>query len=283
MNERTRKRNGNGALVRPQAYPWNAREILSDLRGRLVKQLHESMTFKRLGEVVGEKPRTAYYWFEEYHQRPLLGFFCCLERLTGDERHAFIDRYCRIFPSLEGPELAHATSKVEKLRVLLQKTCGLTIVTGTQPSRSFMIHAMGNSYRRFSTKRHLVAGINLSRPTRCVPLETCNYFDGSGGLDHVRPAVMKVWPKILTSSATLILLNDVWAIHSLRADILRLAARRHVVLAIPEAPELAMVRQKVFTPLHIVSLSEPKSAKGKIRIDCRRIKTLKRPENWGNC
>ena len=240
------------------------------------------MRFRRLGEVLGEKGRTAFYWFEEYHQRPLLGVFCCLERLTGPARHALIDRYCRIFPTLEHPGLAHSPSKVRKLQGLLQKTHGLSVVTGTEWSRCYLIHAMGHSYRRSCSKGHPLAGIDLHRPTRFVPLEECIYFDGSAGLDHVRPAAIKVWPKVLTSSARLIILNGVWAIQELRADILKLAARTHVLLAAAEPPNMAMVRRTVFAPVHLLTLSESKSVKGRIRIDCQRIKPRKRPKNGGN-
>ena len=283
MNEQTREQNENGnGLIRPPAYPWTAREILAELRTRLEEQLQEPMRFRRLGELVGERRRTAFYWFEECPQRPLLGFFCCLERLTDRERHALIDRYCRIFPSLEHPDLAHSRSKVQKLHGLLQKSRGLTIATGTELSRCYLVHAMGHSYRRHSSKGNLLVGIDLNRPTRFVPLETCSYFDGSAGIDRVRPAVMKAWPKVLTSSATLIVLNGVWAMQELREDILRLAARTHVLLAAAEPLDMAIIRRTVFTPVHLLTLSESKSVEGRVRIDCRRIKPLKRPKKGGN-
>jgi len=278
VNEQARKRNGSDETIRPPAYPWTARQLFGELRGALSQALGEPMKFRRLGEIMGKPKSTAYHWFERHGHPEVLGFFCCLERLNFPDRHDFIDRHCRIFPTLDHAWLAHAPTRVHKLHGLLQKPRGLTIVTGgTEFSRSFLVRALGHSNRNSSAKGNRLTGLDLIRPTRFVPLESCSYIDGCARLDKVRAAVMKVWPKILTHSATLVVLNGVWAIPELREDILKLAARAHVLLATAEPPDLAILHRMAVAPVHFVSLSESKSIEGAIRVDCRQIRPLKRP------
>lgn len=241
------------------------------------------MTFTRLGEYIGQSRTTAFYWFERYHHRPLLAFLCWIERLPAHERHAFLDKYCRIFPHLEHALIAHAPSKVQKLRTLLNGSRSLTIVTGSEWARGFVIHAIGNAFQARSPKRHRLAGIDLHRPTRFVPLESCSYFDGNLGFDLIRSAVLNAWPRIQTSSAATLVLNGVWAIEELRPDILKLAERRHVLLGASEPPDFAIIRRTVSSPVHLLTLAGPQTAEGKIRINCRRIKPLKSSKKAPAC
>lgn len=266
--------------IKSPGYPWTGPELFSELRTKLSEEHQQPMYFDRLGRLIGRSKSTAYHWFDRYKHPHVIALFCCLERLRPAERQAFLEAHCRVFPSLEDPSLVHAPTKAGKLWDLLRKDRGLTIITGgNDSSRTFVLTAMGHSYSRQRSGNCRMGGLDLHRPRHFVPLETCTYIDGTADFDRVRRAVQKIWPRIITKSATLLLLNGVWPIGELRQDILRRTARTHVVLTSSEMPEIPLLRRSVFSPLHVVTLAESKSVRGTIRVNCRHVRTWKSPEN----
>jgi hypothetical protein len=151
-----------------------------------------------------------------------------LERLSPAQRHAYVDSHCRVFPSLEHPFLAHAPTQTGKLGLLLHQERGLTLVTGgTEFTRAFLFTALGHSYRRTGGRRQAAAGIDLHPSASLVPVESLIYMDGTTGVHFIRQVALKVWPRILTSSARVLLFHGLWsAVPELRRDIIRCARHR---------------------------------------------------------
>lgn len=245
---------------------------MADLRTRLSAQLGEQMSFERLSQIIGKSKSTTHHWFNVFPQPHLLAFMGLLEQLSASERHSYIDSHCRIFPSFDHPWLAHSPANIDLLLDVTNQRKGLTIMTGgTELSRTFLIHAIGHSHRRTHRQSPGTVGLDLHKPEHFVPVLSFVYVDGNASRKHVLQIILKVWPRILTSSATHICLNGLWSLlPAIRHDIVRCAIKRHVVLAeakIPNVKDLEMAQ-----PRRTLHISELEPFPGRIRIDLRRWK-----------
>ena len=223
-----------GASIRPPAYPWTGHGLLAALRAELAEEEHtDSMSFDRLAEIAGTSKSTAHHRLALSGQPQVIAFLCWLERLSPARRHAYIDAHCRLLPSLLHPLLAHATAQTSKLGELLHQQRGLTLlVGGTAYTRAFVVTALGHSYRRLGGRRRAAAGIDLHPSASLVPVESLIYLDGTADSHLVRQLTFKVWPRILTSSAGLLIFHGLWSsVPELRADIARCTRHKHVILA----------------------------------------------------
>ena len=234
------------------------------------------MSFDRLAEIAGTSKSTTHHRFALSDQPQVVNFLCWLERLSPARRHAYVDAHCRIFPSLEHPLLAHAAAQTSRLRELLDQQRGLTLVTGgTAYSRAFVVTALGHSYRRLGGRRRAAAGIDLRLCSSLVPVESLIYLDGKADSHLVRQLALKVWPRILTSSAGLLIFHGLWsAVPELRADIARSTWHKHVILAEGATPDLTDFERRVSTPVHVLTLSVASRVPGAIRVACRRLKNM---------
>ena len=268
-------------LITAPAYPFTARELFGNLRGLLSEARREPMSYDRLAKIVGKSKSTTHHWFELFAHPHVLAFMCLLERLSPAQRHDYIEAHCRIFPTLNHPILANSPKEVAKLLLLLNQSAGLTIVTGgRESSRTFVLTALGHTQRGSVGSRQRVAGLDLHRPRNFVPVESVTYIDGSIGLKHVRQLTLRVWTRILTSKAPIMLFNGVWsAVPQVREDLVRCTKLKHVVIAEEAIPHLADLKRRVTTPIHVLTLSAAKHVCGGIRIDCRGVKRAKMEQN----
>lgn len=266
--------NGSGIRsILPPAYPFSGPELLGDLRSRLAREEGHSLGFMELAELMGQPKSTAHFWFSLYKQPQLLAFMSLLERLLPLERQSFIDAHCRVLPLL-----THSTLKGQKARLaaLLAQPTGLTIVTGhSDLSRTFVLTGLGHSWSRLNGKHNGPCGIDIHRPETFVPIHTLRYFDENLNGSRIRESVLSVWPKILTSKSQLLLGNRLWSlVPEARNDLLRLAARKHVVLAEQTSGEFAALGRKLPVPTNIITLSAARKGAG-ICITCRRVNPSK--------
>jgi hypothetical protein len=260
------------------AYPWSGCQIMAALRARLAGAAQTgSMSFDRLARLVGKSKSSTHHWFQVSPPAGIVALFCWLERLSPAERHVFVDAHCRVFPSLEHPWLAHASAQIVQLEKLLRQERGLTLVSGgTESARAFVVTAMGHAHRRLGGKRQGPAGIDLHPSVGFVPVESLVYLDYAADSDRVRQLVLEIWPRILTSSAGLLIFNGLWSrVPEIRGDLLRCARHKHVVLAEAQMPNLADMEDRVCPPRHGLSLFSVKGMPGAIRVVCRRLTTQK--------
>lgn len=262
----------NDTPINLPGYPFTGQILLDDLRARLSAQLGEQMSFERLSKIIGKSKSTTHHWFTVFSQPHLLAFMGLLEQLSPTQRHSYIDSHCRVFPNFEHPWLAHSPANIDLLLDVTNQLKGLTIITGgTALSRTFLMHAIGHSYRRTHRQSSGAVGLDLHRPDHFVPVDSFLYIDGTVGVNHVSQLVLKLWPRILTSSATLICLNDVWSsLPTLRHDIVRCAIKRHAVLVEDEIPDVKDVA--LAQPRRTLHISELEPFPGRIRINLRRWK-----------
>jgi hypothetical protein len=241
------------------------------------------MTFDRLAEIAGTSRSTAHHRFALSDQAQVVNLLCWLERLSPARRHAYIDAHCRNFPSLEHPLLAHAAAQTARLGELLDQQRGLTLLTGEKPyARAFLVTALGHSCRRTGGRRQAAAGIDLHLCSSLVPVESLIYVDGTADVHLIRQVALKAWPRIVTSSARLLLFHGLWsAVPELRRDIIRCARHRHVILAERGLSDLTDLENPVPTPLHVLTVSEARGVPAAIPVTCRRLKTM--PKELKTC
>lgn len=276
MKEQNTKRSSSTAnIVQLPGFSWSGRQAFSELRMTINREQQRSLTYDELGAVMGIPRTTTYRWIEELEHESILGLFACLERLPTTDRQHFVDSHCRIFPGFAHPALAHSPAQVGKLIELLQKPRGLTIISGGRDfARKFVFNAFGHTCHQLHSKRWPLTGLDLNPPGRLVPLEFCTYVQGRG-LDGIRQAVLRIWSKIVTTSARIVMLNGLWLLEDLRQDILRLAGRAHVVLACSGTPDLNHIRRQLSSPIHLVVVFDSKVVPGGIRMNCRQLKHAK--------
>lgn len=237
------------------------------------------MTYDRLAKVMGQSKSTAHAWFN-FHKHPhVLGFLSLLERLSPAQRQNFLEARCRPYPTFEHPRLAHSPATTGKLLQLLNQKAGLSIIAGgTDSERTFVFTALANAATGTGEKLLNVAGIDLHRPT-FVPVESLLYIDKAAGFTQVRRLTHEIWPSVVTSAAPRLFLNGVWSVlPTVRDDVLRCAAFKHVFLADQELPDLRGLKQRILTPIHLLAISSSKAVAQGIRVNCRRINHGKWPE-----
>jgi hypothetical protein len=268
----------SSGLIKTPGYPFTARDLFEDLRSRLGLELGEEINFKRLGQLTGRTKSTAHHWFAVSSQPQILALMALLERLSVTQRQEFIETHCRLIPSLEHPILAHAPAKTGEMLELLRQKNGLTVICGgTESNRMFLVTALGHAYRHGGGQLRSAAGIDLHSPIKIVPVESLNYINPALNPKQVRELASSIWPKIVTGSSRLVILNGIWgAVPELREAIIRCSARNHVLLAEAGLPDIAYLKSSVASPFHVVTVFAAKRISGAIRIHCRRIKTRKR-------
>lgn len=272
------------ASIRSPAYPWTGHELLAALRAELAEEEHtDAISFHRLAEIAGTSKSTAHHRLALSGQPQVVAFFCWLERLPPPRRHAYIDAHCRLLPSLEHPLLAHATAQTSKLGELLHQQRGLTLlVGGTAYTRAFLVTALAHSFRHTGGRRQAVAGIDLHFCSNLVPAESLVYVDSSSDANLIRQVALNVWPRILTSSARLLLFHGLWsALPELRRDIIRCARHRHVILAETTLSDLAGLENPVPAPLHVLTVSVSRGVPAAIRVTCQGLKTAPKGRKTG--
>jgi hypothetical protein len=265
-----------GELIAAPAYPFSPRDLFLDLRSRLADEHGSPMQFDRLAQMIGKYKSTTHAWFETYHHPHILAFMLLLERLSPEQRGAFLENHCRTYPTLFHPRLAHNSENIFILRDLLARNKGLSILTGTPSARHFVFTALGHAAKLASKKVAAVAGIDLRRPTQFVPVENLVYIDHALAPNQIRRLTLEVWPSVLVSRARVLLLNRVWsAVPSVREDILRCASSKHVFIAEEDAPDWRRVRNTMRSPIHVVTLSSAPANSQRIRVRCRLLQSGK--------
>jgi hypothetical protein len=258
--------------LRLPAFAWTPRQLFSEVRCELAQESKQALTYAELGTIMGCPKTTAYRWFEILQHPNVVGLFACLERLPAVTRQQFVESHCRIVADFQHPWLSHSPARIGKMLELLNKERGLTVIAGGRDlARKFVFSAFGNAYHHLHAGSHKMTGLDLHRPDRIVPLESCTYLDGPG-LDEMRRFVLKVWPRIVTTSARIVMLNGLWPIQDLRQDILGLAERTHVVLACAGVPEMRGIARQVHSPIHLVTIFDSKLVDQGIRLNLRRLK-----------
>jgi len=233
MNKKTPLAASETGIHISPAYPKPGHRILVDLRHRLSLAEGYEIAFTRLGSMFGLPKSTLSNWFNHFENPALQFLFGLLERLPESERNAFIQSQCRILPTLDHPSLAHEPAMTDHLRSLLRRPVGLTLISGPSDyARHFLLSAFGHGFCRHDEEHRPVTGLICKSPGRLVPLHGAFYLATDLNPKVVLWQVNHLWPSIRNAATSMVLLDGVLggAPHK-RADILKLALSKHVVLA----------------------------------------------------
>lgn len=220
-------------ILTAPAYPQNGHELLEELRLRSNWAEGHDLEMDRLGALLGVSRSTLSNWCGHYENLAVQLVFGMLERLTKQERDAFLERRCRVHLTLEHPALAHEPTVIEHLRFLLREASGLTVIAGrSESARSFVLSALGHSYPRQDPRHRPVAGISCMPCGKFVLVEGVHYLRAGLSPARMRHHVEELWSPTSSADTSMILLDGVWSLAPGRqAAILALARSRHVVLA----------------------------------------------------
>jgi hypothetical protein len=204
-----------------------------------------------LAEIMEVPRSTAHFWFASYDHPHVRGFMALLEQLTQSEREAFVDSHCRVLPSLIDPSLNEAANR---LKELLAQEVGITFLIGSSSyARAFLLAACGHWLIRRAGS--LPSGLDLHPSEALVPVRGLHYADKPLDPRGAKELTLRLWPKIVTSNAQLLLFNGVWSLVPELADVfLRLAATKQLIFAEQSPPAAANLRPT--SRLNVVTVSE---------------------------
>jgi hypothetical protein len=267
-----RSDNSSSQFILAPGYPFSGQELLADLRFRIAAEEGHQLGFAELGRLMGQSKSTVHFWFSSYRHPHLIAFMSLLERLSPAQRQAFIEAHCRVLPLLSDGSFV---GEIAKLRDLLAKSAGLTVISGySDKARMSVSTAFGNSWRRLHRKEGGPVGIDIHRPKDFVPSENMRCIDETLDQTQIRELVLSAWPKLATSRTQLLLANGLWSsVPGIRNDLLLLARYKHVVLVEQTIPDFTASREDFPEFTHIVSLSRAFGTA--IRITCGRAKSPK--------
>lgn len=266
---RGRRPSSNSKFISPPAYPFSGRELLADLRDRLATAEGRQFGYAELARLMGQSTSTVHFWFSSYRHPHLIAFMSLLERLSFEQRQAFLRSHCRMLPLLSDSILVGQTAE---LRKLLNKPAGCTIIVGqSDKARAFVLTGFGHSWRQLHAGEDVPTGIDVQRPLEFVPIEGMRYIDDRLDRDEIRELVLSAWPKLATSRTRLLLGNQLWSlVPEVRSDLLRVARYRHVILAEKSIHEFASLGAVLQPNAHVVKVSELLPSKA-IHLTCHRM------------
>lgn len=184
----------------------------------------------------------------------LLGW---LERLPEPTRNQLIDSVCRCFPKLENTRLAHDLAQVSRLKTLLRKPDGITVIQGDSDElRTFVLTALGHSHEIFELGGG-VCGIDVHEPDWFVPLPSVIYLHNLLEPARLKEYVYRIWPTISRRVAHLVVLNGVWgALQPLEGELQELALRSHVIITDDPCIMAARPFRGPLKTMHVLRVSE---------------------------
>jgi hypothetical protein len=169
----------------------------------------------------GEARSTAFGRFNREKQSQVEGFLRLLERMPTDARSRVL-RSLRAYPSFKDPRIAHDQTQLSRLKLLLEKPTGTTLVyDSNEEDRTFLVTAMARG------AGDMIQGFD-SHPERWfVGAPTISYLG-----TMLPPQRLQAWVK-LDLAAPINLFSGVFLQLPVefQRKITGLARRRHVLLA----------------------------------------------------
>lgn len=228
------------------------------------------MSFERLAQITGRPKSTMHHYCISSCNSQATAFLCLLEWLPDQERQTFIQKHCRTLPTLAHPALSGRPGQLAKLEDLLHLRQGLTVITGQDWNRRFLVTALGHSFNLRHVSTHACAGIDIHKPLAMVPVTSLFYIDPEAGPRAVRDAVLRLIPKVATASGTLLLFNGIWsAVPEVRPEILRASKRNHVIMAELGTPDVRYIKDLGGPAYNRINLSPSKRVRGRICFSLR--------------
>lgn len=266
MARKRAKSDGTPGNEQARFPPERIVRFLQQLRSALSLTEGRTINLEILEELTGRSAATIRSWCDGVRMQQLEFVFSLLERLPQRLRNDVIDQTCRVIPSLSHPKLAHDPLALSLLKELLEKRRGFTVIQGEpQHMGSFLMHALGNSYRATNAKPGSVTGLDIQAiPTwAAIPgmLRVSECESTPAGL-------RETWSKLRKAeNGSLILLKGGTANRNpeFQSDILEIGTRCHVVITDMLVKTQDMAR-RLHLPFHVVTVAPAREQPEWIRV-----------------
>jgi hypothetical protein len=256
-------------LVHLPDFPIPGNQLFERLAAAVCAARGHPLPNKYLTALVGHGDTTVNYWLRTGSQKALVSWFCLLEQLSTEQRHALVDSLCRDLPTLQHPRINHDPVSVSQLTRLLRQPRGLTLLSGDE-GRVFLLQALGHTFYRLDPTYRQPVGLGVHEPMWFVPLEKMSYLKDPLPMEELRARVRALWPQVRDVKAPLVLLDGIWsALPELHRPIICLSRQRHVIVADQQvvlSPALAMEAER---PVHRVTVTKDFANTAQLRIEVR--------------
>ena len=183
------------------------------LRSALEAVASRGLTYEDLAELTGEARTTLCNWYNGDGQPSAELLLSLLEFLPAPQRSEIFAElpFCRCFPTLQNPRLAHDPVAVSVLKTIVGFEAGITLVRGQNDDlNTFVITALGHSFGQAQHHRGRICGLDIHNPDWFVPLPNVTYLNNAVTPAQIRMAAEKVWPALNDLKRGMIVLNGTW-------------------------------------------------------------------------
>jgi hypothetical protein len=204
------------------------------LRSALDNVARRQFGYEDLADLIDEPKSTLCNWNNGDGQPGAETLLKLLELLPETERSEIFRElpFCRHFPNLEHPRIAHDPIAVSYLRSALRSEKGITMVYGERDSlNTFVATAMAHSFSLSAGLRGQITGLDIHTPDWFVPVPGVLYLNNTNHLVGIRAEAEKIWCGLTLKACKIVLLNGIWAAGpEWKLKICDMAQTRHVIV-----------------------------------------------------
>lgn len=248
--------------------PDRVRLLMRTIKGELDAFQGREISYEELARYAGQARSSVFDKLQRTDQPQVEALLGWIERLPEPTRNRLINSACRCYPTLDNPRLSHDPAQVSRLRTLLHQSNGLTVIQGGNDGlRTFLVTALGHTCCLLEPERRRVCGIDVHEPDWFVPVEDVIYLHNLLDPYRLRECLCRAWPGITEMKSRLTLLNGIWSIaQEADAEIIQLAARRHLVVADGFRFGLEELARRGIAPIHVLSVTEEKEGRMRVQV-----------------
>jgi hypothetical protein len=220
------------------------------------------LSFEDWSPIAGRPSNTLASWCESGEAHQIQALLASLERLPEQARHQLLDEACRIHPTLQHRRLGHDFLATSRLKEILAKPSGFTLIQG-QPAhmRAFLLAALGNSFNQAHPGGKAIAGLDTHPAESLAPVLGLTYLTnllpGSGTAKRIKEA----WLRIRGNAVRLFMFDGVLSYApDLREEIAGCGRRAHVIVADEFEFNVRDIAKGFPPPVHVLSVSPAREA-----------------------
>ena len=258
----------NSIQPAPLFPPERVRKLLLNLKSCLGWAEGQPLSFEDWSSIAGRPGNTLASWCESGEAHQLQALFASLERLPEATRHQLIDETCRTHPTLQHRKLSHDCLATSRLKKILLKTSGTTLIQGNPAHmRTFLLVAIGNSFNQAHPGVRAVAGLDIHPAEALAPVIGVTYLPNLNGAG-IAKRINEAWRFIRGSAARLLLVNGALGrAPELQEEIARCARQAHVIIADEYEVTPRDIGRSFPPPVHLLTVAPAREVPEWIRVE----------------
>ena len=164
--------NSQDARCQPVPFPpERVRKLLLNLKSSLGREEGQPLSFEDWSPIAGRPSNTLASWCDSGEAHQIQALLASLERLPEQAQHQLLDEACRIHPTLQHRRLGHGFLATSRLKEILRKPSGFTLIRGNPAHmRTFLLAALGNSFNQAHPGGKVVAGLDIQPAEFLAPV-----------------------------------------------------------------------------------------------------------------